>query len=105
LASTFLNLHQSHELRHALARLLAKNFGADDECGLCAYLPNLHRLEFQSRRFQIRRSLGQVERLDPNHLVFFVVIENHAGRDFLRLNNPGIVQRQVECFSFLASFF
>ena len=64
----------------------AKKFGADDECGLYAYLPNLHRLEFQSRRFQTRRSLGQVEHLDPNHLVFFVVIENHAGRDFLRLN-------------------
>jgi hypothetical protein len=36
----------------------AKKFGADDECGLYAYLPNLHRLEFQRRRFQIRRSLG-----------------------------------------------
>src|SRR5882757_1623853 len=35
---------------------------------------------------------------------FFVIIENHAGRGFLRLNNPGIVQRQVECVSFLASF-
>ena len=52
----------------------------------------LYRLKFQRRGFQIRRPLGQVERLDANDFFFFVVIENHAGRDFLRFNDLGVIQ-------------
>ena len=52
----------------------------------------LYRLKFQRRGFQIRRPLGQVERLDANDFFFFVVIENYAGRDFLRFNDLGVIQ-------------
>ena len=61
----------------------------------------LYRLKFQRRGFQIRRPLGQVERLDANDFFFFVVIENYAGRDFLRFNDLGVIQPQVKRVGFL----
>ena len=61
----------------------------------------LYRLKFQRRGFQSRRPLGQVERLDANDFFFFVVIENYAGRDFLRFNDLGVIQPQVKRVGFL----
>jgi hypothetical protein len=63
--------------------------------------PRLHRFKFQRRGFQIRRPLGQVEHLHPNDLVFFVVIENHTGGYFLRLDDLGVVQAQLKRIGFL----
>src|SRR5205823_6616570 len=61
----------------------------------------LDRFKFQRRRFQIRRALGQVEHFHSNDFISFVIIENHTGRDFLRLNDLGIVQTQVKRVGFL----
>jgi hypothetical protein len=62
-------------------------------CGLKDQLPGL----------QIGDTLGQVQDFNAHYLILGVVIQDHAWRYFLRLDDRGFIQTQIKRIGFLVN--